>query len=310
MRGDGSQSTLGGKMNLASQLLQYTLSGITIGSIYAMVALGFNIIYNSTGIINFAQGDFVMIGGMLVVYLHKTLHFPLLFAGIMTVIIVSCIGIGFERLAIHPLKNPSVITLIIITIAASILFKGGAMFIWGKDSFFLPSFSGDEPIKLMSATILPQSLWILSFLFLIVMALMCFFRFRMVGKAMKACSYNKRAASIVGINVHSMVMISFALSALIGGIAGVIVTPITLVDYDRGSLLGLKGFGAAIFGGLGNMGGAVVAGIIIGLLESYSAGLLSSGYKDAVALVILLLVLFLRPGGIFASKEVQKLKIY
>lgn len=310
MRGDGSQSTLGGKMNLASQLLQYTLSGITIGSIYAMVALGFNIIYNSTGIINFAQGDFVMIGGMLVVYLHKTLHFPLFIAGFITVIIVSCIGIGFERLAIHPLKNPSVITLIIITIAASILFKGGAMFIWGKDSFYLPSFSGDEPIKIMNATILPQSLWILIFLFLIVMALMCFFRFTMVGKAMKACSYNKRAASIVGINVHSMVMISFALSALIGGIAGVIVTPITLVDYDRGSLLGLKGFGAAIFGGLGNMGGAVVAGIIIGLLESYSAGLLSSGYKDAVALVILLLVLFFRPGGIFASKEVQKLKIY
>ena len=297
-------------MNLASQLLQYTLSGITVGSIYAMVALGFNIIYNSTGIINFAQGDFVMLGGMLVVYMHKTLHFPLLAAGIVAAIVVCCIGIGFERLAIHPLKNPSVITLIIITIAASILFKGGAMFIWGKDSFYLPSFSGDEPIRVMNATILPQTLWILSFLVLIVISLMCFFRFTMVGKAMKACSYNKRAASIVGINVNNMVLISFALSALIGGIAGVIVTPITLVDYDRGSLLGLKGFGAAIFGGLGNMGGAVAAGIIIGLLESYSAGLLSSGYKDAVALVILLLVLFFRPGGIFAKKEVQKLKTF
>jgi branched-chain amino acid transport system permease protein len=297
-------------MNLASQLLQYTLSGITIGSIYAMVAIGFNIIYNSTGIINFAQGDFLMLGGMLVVYFHKTLHFPLLISGFIAILIVGGIGIGFERLAIHPLKNPSVITLIIITIAASILFKGGAMFIWGKDAFYLPSFSGDEPIRLMGATILPQTLWILSFLILIFIALVCFFRFTIVGKAMKACAYNRSAASIVGINVNNMVLLSFALSALIGGLAGVIVTPITLVDYDRGSLLGLKGFGAAIFGGLGNIGGAVAAGIIIGLLESYSAGLLSSGYKDAVALVILLIVLFIRPGGIFARKEVQRLKTF
>lgn len=297
-------------MKFASQLLQYTLSGITIGSIYAMVAIGFNIIYNSTGIINFAQGDFVMLGGMTAVFFHNSLHFPLLPSGIISVLIVTCIGIIFERLAIHPLKNPSIITLIIITIAASILFKGGAMFIWGKDSYILPFFSGDEPIRLFEATILTQTLWILGFLFLIVSTLTVFFRFTILGKAMKACSYNKRAASIVGINVNNMVLLSFALSALIGSTAGVIVTPIALVDYDRGSLLGLKGFGTAIFGGLGNMGGAVAAGIIIGLLESYSAGLLSSGYKDAVALIILLMVLFFRPGGIFAKKEEQRLKAF
>ncbi len=297
-------------MKFTSQLLQYTLSGITIGSIYAMVAIGFNIIYNSTGIINFAQGDFVMLGGMTAVFFHNSLQFPLLLSGIISVLIVTCIGIIFERLAIHPLKNPSIITLIIITIAASILFKGGAMFIWGKDAYILPFFSGDEPIRLFEAAILTQTLWILGFLFLIVSILTVFFRFTILGKAMKACSYNKRAASIVGINVNNMVLLSFALSALIGSTAGVIVTPIALVDYDRGSLLGLKGFGTAIFGGLGNMGGAVAAGIIIGLLESYSAGLLSSGYKDAVALIILLMVLFFRPGGIFAKKEEQRLKAF
>ena len=297
-------------MNLASQLLQYTLSGVTVGSIYAMVAIGFNIIYNSTGIINFAQGEFVMLGGMLAVFFHNTLHVPLVFAGLFSVVIVTVIGILFERFAIHPLKNASVITLIIITIAASILFKGGAMFIWGKDAYILPSFSGDDPIRFFGAAILPQTIWILCFLVLIVTALMFFFRFTMVGRGMKACAYNKRAASIVGINVRRMVLLSFALSAAIGGLAGVIITPISLVEYERGTLLALKGFGAAIFGGLGNIGGAVAAGIIIGLLESYSAGLLSSGYKDAVALVILLLVLFFRPGGIFARKEVQKLKQY
>lgn len=297
-------------MNIGVQLLQYTLSGITIGSIYAMVAIGFNIIYNSTGIINLAQGEFVMLGGMTAVYFHNSLHMPLLLAGLLSVTIVMCIGILFERVAISSLKNPSIITLIIITIAASILFKGGAMFIWGKDAYVLPSFSGDKPILFFGATILPQTIWILSFLVLIVTALMAFFRFSIVGKAMKACSYNRRAASIVGINVNKIVMLSFALSALIGGIAGVIVTPIALAHYDRGSLLGLKGFGTAVMGGLGNMGGAVAAGLIIGLLESYSAGLLSSGYKDAVALVILLMVLYFRPGGIFGKKEIQALKTY
>ena len=157
-------------MNFASQLLQYTLSGITIGSIYAMVAIGFNIIYNSTGIINFAQGDFVMLGGMIAVFFHKSLHFPLAASGPVAALIVALIGILFERFAIHPLKKASVITLIIITIAASILFKGGAMFLWGKDAYILPSFSGDDPIWFLGATILPQTLWIIGVLFLIVVA--------------------------------------------------------------------------------------------------------------------------------------------
>ena len=297
-------------MNLGVQLLQYTLSGITIGSIYALVAIGFNIIYNATGIINFAQGDFVMLGGMLAVYLHKSLGLPLLPAGLAAALIVGIIGLLFERFAIHPLKNPSVITLIIITIAASILFKGGARFIWGKDAFILPSFSGDDPIYFFGATILPQTLWILGVLLFVFAALMVFFKFTILGKAIKACAYNRRAAQIVGINVNLMVLLSFGLSALIGGIAGVIVTPIALVSYDRGALLGLKGFGTAIFGGLGKMGGAVAAGLIIGLLEAYAAGLISSGYKDAVALVILLFVLFFKPGGIFGRKEEQMLKSF
>jgi branched-chain amino acid transport system permease protein len=297
-------------MNTAVQLFQLALSGVTIGSIYAMVAIGFNIIYNSTGILNFAQGEFVMLGGMIAVFLNKTLHVPLLPAGLIAVGSVACVGLLFERLAIRPLRNPSVITLVIITIAASILLKGGAMFIWGKDSFVLPSFSGDEPYRLFGATILPQALWILGFLALIVSLLTVFFRFTMVGKAMKACAYNRTAARIVGINVSGMVLLSFTLSAVIGGLAGVIVTPITLVNFDRGSLLGLKGFGTAVLGGLGDMAGAVAAGIVIGLLESFAAGLFSSGYKDAVSLVILLMVLYFRPGGIFQRREEQRLKSY
>ena len=272
-------------MNIGVQLLQYTLSGITIGSIYAMVAIGFNIIYNSTGIINFAQGDFVMLGGMVAVYFHNSLHMPLLLSGLFSITIVTCIGILFERVAISSLKNPSIITLIIITIAASILFKGGTMFIWGKDAYVLPSFSGDKPILFFGATILPQTIWILGFLGLIVTALMAFFRFSIVGKAMKACSYNKRAASIVGINVNKMVMISFALSACIGGIAGVIVTPIALAHYDRGSLLGLKGFGTAVMGGLGNMGGRWLPDLLLDCLNHTLPDFSQAGIRTQLRLL-------------------------
>jgi branched-chain amino acid transport system permease protein len=184
------------------------------------------------------------------------------------------------------------------------------MFIWGKETFVLPSFSGDVPYRLFGATLLPQTLWIIGFLALVVTLLALFFRFTMAGRAMKACAYNRTAARIVGINVSGMVLLSFTLSAAIGGLAGVIVTPITLVNFDRGSILGLKGFGTAVFGGLGDMGGAVAAGILIGLLESYAAGLFSSGYKDAVSLLILLMILYFRPGGIFQRREAHRLKSY
>ncbi|OPX25444.1 MAG: branched-chain amino acid ABC transporter permease [Candidatus Latescibacteria bacterium 4484_107] len=291
-----------------SMLLQLLLSGITIGSIYAMVALGFNIIYNATGIINFAQGEFVMLGGMIAVSLVNGLHLPIPAAFPITVLLVTLIGVAFERLCIHPLKHPKILTLVIITIAASILFKGGAMFVWGKETFSIPHFSGEHPIRFLGATILPQTLWILSIMAAVVLLLVLFFRGTMIGKAMRACAANPTAAHLVGIRVKHVVLLSFALSAAIGAVAGLIITPIALMDYERGAMLGLKGFGAAIMGGLGNFLGAVVAGLLIGILESLSAGLISSHYKDAIALVVLLAVLFIKPSGLLGRAEVSKLK--
>ena len=295
-------------MNFSSQILQYIFTGITIGSIYGMVALGFNIIYNSTGIINLAQGEFVMLGGMIMIFLTATLHLPMLLGFFISVLLVTIIGAVFERLAIHPLKNPSVITLIIITIAGSILLKGGAMFLWGKETFTLPAFSGEKPIFILGATILPQTLWILGIMSVVVVFLTLFFSFTQTGKAMKACAVNRKAANLMGINVKLMVMFSFALSAAIGAVAGIIITPIALMDYDRGTMLAVKGFCAAVLGGLGSNVGAVMAGFLIGIMESLGAGFISSGYKDAIALVVLLVVLFVRPSGILGSKERNKLK--
>jgi branched-chain amino acid transport system permease protein len=295
-------------MSLFSQILQFLLTGITIGTIYGMVGLGFNIIYNATGIINFAQGEFVMLGGMFMVWFTTVLKVPMIAAFALSIAMVTVIGALFERLAIYPLKKPSVLILIMITLAGSIILKGSAMLFWGKDTYSLPHFSGEEPFYLFGATILPQTLWILGIMFVVVILLAGFFNFTIIGKAMRACAVNPTAASLVGISVKKMVLLSFALSAALGAIAGIIITPIALMEYDRGAILALKGFAAAVLGGLGNGVGAVVAGLLIGILESLGAGFISSGYKDAIALFVLLLVLFVKPSGIFGVSEASKLK--
>jgi branched-chain amino acid transport system permease protein len=295
-------------ITLQTQLVQYAITGITIGSIYALVAIGFNIIYNVTEIINFAQGEFVMLGGLFMVFFATVLHLPLLLGFLLTVGLVTVIGIMMERFAIFPARNASVLTMIIITIACSILLKGAAMFAWGKDPFMLPPFTDHKPFIVMGAAVFPQSLWVFGTTLGVVFVLTLFFSRTKHGKAMIACADNREAAQLMGISVKTMVMISFGLSAAIGAVAGIVVTPVSLMEYDRGALLGLKGFGAAVLGGLGSFYGAVVAGLMVGLIESFCAGLLSSGYKDAAALMVLLLALFLRPSGLFGSKEAGKLK--
>lgn len=296
------------QITFSSQLLQYVITGVTIGSIYAMVAIGFNIIYNVTEIINLAQGEFVMLGGLVMVFLHVTLGLPLVLAFGGTILLVTLVGLLLDRLAIRPIKQPSVLTLIIATIAASIVLKGAAMLIWGKDPYDLPAFSGRTPILLGGASIQPQYLWVIGFLIVTAVALTFFFNKTIVGKAMSACADNADAARLVGINVQHMVLLSFALSAAIGAVAGLTMTPIALMEYDRGAMLAVKGFGAAILGGLGSFAGAILGGLILGLIESMGAGLLSSGYKDAYALIVLLIVLFLRPSGIMGNLEVTKFK--
>jgi branched-chain amino acid transport system permease protein len=296
------------KISLAGQLIQYVFTGITVGSIYAMVALGFNIIYNITEIINFAQGEFVMLGGLIIVFFTATVHLPLPIAFLLTVVAVTGVGALMERLTINPLKNATVLTMIIVTIAVSILLKGIAMFAWGKDPYIFPPFSGTKPIFIFGAAIQTQTLWVLFITAVVVVLLTLFFKKTRYGKAMLACADNPEAARLMGIKVNVMVLISFALSAAIGAVAGAIITPISLMEYDRGALLGLKGFGAAVLGGLGSFYGAVVAGFFLGIIESMCAGLVSSGYKDAVALLLLLFVLFVRPSGLFGNVEASKIK--
>jgi len=288
------------------QLVQYVLSGLSNGAIYALIGFGFAVIYNATGIINFAQGEFVMLGGMLTIFFLNILRLPLVAAIVLSVMISTIAGVLFERLAIRPLKDANPLSLVIITIGASIFIRGSAMLIWGKDTHALPAFSGDDPLYIAGATILPQHLWIFGVTVLIIVASRIFFNYSMAGKAMRACSYNPRAAGLVGINVKNMVLLSFALSSAIGSLAGIIIAPLTMTSYDVGVMLGLKGFCAVIIGGMSSGMGTVMGGLLLGLLESLGAGFISASYKDAIAFIILLLILFIRPEGLFGKKEAER----
>ncbi len=288
------------------QILQYILSGISTGAIYALIGIGFSIIYNSTGIINFAQGEFVMLGGMLTLFFVNSLQLPLWAAIPCAVLCATLGGMLFERLAIRPLRRPTPLNLVIITIGGSILIRGISMLVWDKDTHSLPSFSGDDPISVAGATILPQHVWILGITLVIIAVNKFFFYHTISGKAMRACSYNRRAAGLLGIDVRRMVMFSFLISSAMGAVAGIIVAPLTMTSYDVGVMLGLKGFCAAIIGGMSSGIATVVGGLILGVFESLGAGLVSSGYKDAIAFIILLLILFIRPQGLFGKAESER----
>ncbi|HBG04239.1 MAG: ABC transporter permease [Geobacteraceae bacterium GWC2_58_44] len=293
-------------MELLNQTAQYLISGLATGAIYALIGLSFAIIFNSTGIINFAQGEFVMLGGVLTIFSITTLKLPILIAVVIAVAGTTVVGVVFERLAIRPLKDATPLALIIITIGASILIRGVVMLLWGKDTQALPAFSGNEPISFAGATLLPQHLWIFGVTLLVIAGSRLFFHHTISGKAMRACSFNRRAANLVGISVGRMVLLSFVISSALGSLAGVIIAPLTMTSYDVGVMLGLKGFCAAIMGGMGSGFGTVLGGLILGILESLGAGLISSGYKDAIAFFILLLILFIRPQGLFKKGETER----
>lgn len=290
---------------MSEYVLQFLISGITVGSIYALVGLGFTIIYNASDVINFAQGEFVMIGAMSAVT-FSVAGTPLIIAIIMAMLVTVLIGFALNLFAIKPAKGASVVTTIIITIGASIFLRGAALLIWGKDFYSLPAFSGEQPIHIAGATILPQNLWVLGMTVILVSAVLLFFKYTLLGKAVLACSCNSTAARLVGINVGKMMLLSYGISAMLGALAGVLIVPITFTSYDAGIMLGLKGFSAAILGGIGNPIGAVIGGLLLGILESLGAGFISSGYKDAIAFGIILLVLFIRPSGLLGRTTQER----
>lgn len=286
-------------MESGNLALQYLLSGITKGSIYAIVAIGFNLIYSATGVLNLAQGEFVMLGGMVAVTLAHYVPLPVAIVG--AVLVVAVVGCLLELLLFRKLRRHSVLHLIIITIGLSIVIQEAALHLWDEKVRSLPYFTGTEisSVRLFGAAISPQVLWVLGTVAVTVLGLHGFLKYTLHGQAMRACASNPEAAMLAGINIRNMRTLSFGLSAALGALAGCVISPITMTHYEMGGPLAIKGFAAAILGGLGNPMAAVAGGLLVGVLEAASVSQWPAAYNDVAAFTILLVVLFLRPHGLF-----------
>ena len=283
-------------------LLQFIFAGLTGGAIYALVALGFGVVHNTMGIVNFTQVDFVSLGGMILFSALFAAGLPMPAALAAAVFGVTLAAMAVEEIGLRPSRSQSHLVLIFLTIGLSIILLGVMKLIWGKNRMAVPPLSGEDAVKLLGATILPQTLWILALTAAAIVLLVLFFRKTSMGLAMRGVAANEAAAAVVGLKVQRVKAMSFALAGALGGLAGCLVTPITTLAYDVGVLLGLKGFAAAILGGFGSFPGAILGGLILGLLETLGAAYISSAYKDVIAFVVLLLVLFIRPRGLLGGE--------
>lgn len=246
-----------------------------------------------------------MLGGMGTVFFIG-LGLPMPLAIVLAVAMTILIGFALEKFAVEPARDAPIVTLIIITIGASIFLRGAAQVAWDRNFHSVPAFSGNDPIIIGGASILPQSLWILGSTVAIVITLHLFFNRTMMGKAIIATSHNPLAAKLMGINTQVVLLMSFGLSALLGASAGILIAPISLTYTGVGIMLGLKGFCAAVLGGLGKPMGAIAGGLIVGISEAMTAGYISSAYKDAVAFIIILAVLFFMPNGLFGGRGAER----
>jgi branched-chain amino acid transport system permease protein len=286
--------------------LQFSFAGLTIGAAYALVAVGFSIVYRGTGAINFMQGEYVMVAGVLAGVVHE-LYAPPLWATI-AVTLLGSLGVGLltELFGVRAVRARTADAITIATIGLAVVLKAGIMIGTGKRTFSLPAFSGSEPLRIGTAALLPQTLWNLGIVVLAAVLFALFFRYTRRGVMLRAAADDREAATMMGVSLRETMGWTFALAALLGGVAGVSLTPITLMSFDSGTLLGLKGFAAAMLGGIGNTYGALLGGLLLGLAESLTAGYVSSQYTDVVAFAVLLMVLFARPTGLFGPAAARR----
>lgn len=287
-------------------ILQLIVSGLTVGAIYALVAIGFTLIYRASGIFNFAQGEFFMLGGMLTGIAMASYGLSYLSAAILACAITVVFGLGIFLLGINRARSASPIQLLILTIGASLFARGLASAVLGRDFVRLPQLLTLDVWRVGGVVIQTQAIVVIVGAFLIVSAMGIFLSRTLSGKAIVAVASNTVGAQLMGINRVMIVSFCFGLSAFIGALGGILATPITLTSYDSGVMLAIKGFTGAMLGGTGRLYGPVVGGLLVGLMEAFGAGFISSLYKDALALVVLLLVFALFPQGLFGSSSVER----
>jgi branched-chain amino acid transport system permease protein len=281
-------------------LAQLLFAGLREGAVYGLVGVGFVAIYAVTGIINLAQGEFAVLAAFIAISAVDA-GLPLPVAGLVGVLAVAVCAVVVERVAIAPAAGSTTVAYIILTLGISIALKAAVLLVWGADGRALPPVAGGT-IQLGGVVIRPQDLAVLAGTGLVAAALYLFFERTMTGKAFRACAEQQVAARLVGISPARMSRLAFALAGAVAGLAGILVSPIEYTNWNSGLFLGLKGFVAASLAGMVSVPGAILGGLLLGVVESLSGGYISSGLKDAVAFFILLVVLVLRPGGVFTRQ--------
>jgi len=284
-------------------ILQFLVSGLGTGCIYGLVAIGFAVIFNVSGIVNFAQGAFVMLGGVITYALYRSGYAPLWLAAFGAVAFTALLGAAFQFLIVRPLhrRRTAVFIMMLATLALSVVVENAVLHIMGDQPMSFPPFTPGEPFKIGGVFIDRQMLWIVGGSIVLVLALWLLYSFTIIGKAMRACAIDANLASTLAIPVQRMVAYSFALSAAFGAVAGILITPTQYTAYHIAVPFSVNGFIAAIIGGLGNPIGAFAGGVIVGVLQSFAVLFFAAGYKEIVAFSVLLIFLFFRPAGLFGS---------
>jgi branched-chain amino acid transport system permease protein len=286
-------------------VLQLVVAGLSTGSIYALVALGLVLAYKGTGLLNFAQGEFVALGAYIALFLsvYTGLSFPLILAT--TLLAAALFGIVLERALLRPLLDAPAFTVVIATLAIGIMIRNALRISWQETVSALPSPFTGQTLGLLGARINLQYLWIIASSVVLMLLLALFFRSTRMGKAMRAVAQNRTAARLMGISVGTTYALTFAISAVMGAVAGVLVAPLTGVEAQMGDVI-IKAFVAAILGGFYSLSGAVAGGMILGLAETFGGALLGGVFKNLFAFVLLILVLLVRPHGLFGRAEVRR----
>jgi len=286
-------------------ILQSLISGLTLGCIYAALGLGLFVVYGVTRVLNLAQGEFVMLGGMLTVS-FVSIGLPLAPAIILAVVVTILSGLFLYRFIIYPARNASGSTLAFLTVGFAFAIEGITLLVWGWEYRSLTNFLGSSSIHLWGATIFGQAPWVVGMTVLMVVGLFFFFGRTMVGKALRACADEPLGARSVGINIRKMALLSFILASGLGAVAGATITPLTMTAYNIGIPLTIKGLLAAFVGGIHRPVGVILGGLLVGFAEALSAGLVPTGYHDVIALGLLLVVFLARPRGLLPAHGVAE----
>ncbi|MCL5734120.1 MAG: branched-chain amino acid ABC transporter permease [Actinobacteria bacterium] len=285
--------------------IQLLVTGITVGSIYSLIALGYVTIYRTSRIVNMAQGAFVMFGGFFAYSFLSQLGLPYWLSAILSIVGVVIVAALVYLVVLRPLVRVSLVSIILATMALSILFENFSLIRWGGYGKGLPAFAGSKALFLGKVAVFPQSLWVIGLMIVVLLGLYLLTNRTRVGKQMTATANDPGAASLSGVNTSRMILLAFAISAAIGALGGIAISPINSTNYLSGGIYGLSGFVAAILGGWGSSTGAVVGGLALGIVASLVTGVLPAGYQDAVAYAILILVLYFRPGGLLGVPSTE-----